>query len=477
MCVSLGDAMQAQMQNPMAALPNRQVKLNVGGVWFETNTGTLQAAGEGSLLAKMAEDAFREKRGEFFLDRDPDLFRALLSVLRSKRLPPLPKDLDVNLLILEATHYGMLQILQSSLAPNPLDGLDLEKSRALLSNGRDLPCAISVVPADGSLCLSHGSKVTLYDWALRRSSTILTELSAVKSLHMLSASLVAMGDPDMPALHVYDVMRGKHKKSLVWTDALDPRNHNPSVHAITSSSSTIFASFSSARSGDNTIAFVDPEQLEVVDDVGRQKGHSGVVPDKLQCMEKYGLLVAGSTVPGSVGHAGHLRLFDVRNKEQIWEWKEPNLTLRAQDKDSFADWAASEDLNGIFKIGVASGDLEFLDLRMLKEEPDPWMIMEEPRPGLDKGEGGTSNLLAVNGRQVFCSRGGDLEVWAEVPLQLGPEEKYWETAFRRNFVDQRRSMGSGYGIKAMAIGGNRLFVIRKELQGVDVWETQRMHKV
>ncbi|MCO5561608.1 hypothetical protein L7F22_015229 [Adiantum nelumboides] len=469
--------MHVQAQNPLAALPNKPIKLNVGGVRFETNTATLQAAGEGSFLAKVAEDAFQEKRSELFLDRDPDLFRVLLCLLRSKCLPPLPADVDLDLVILEASHYGMLQTLQSCLAPPSLDGLDLEKSRALLSNGRDFPSAMSVTPLDGSLCLGHGSKVTLYDWALRRCSTTLTELSQIGCLQMLSESVVAMGAPDMPGLHVYDAMHSKHKKSFMWSDAQDPRVFNPSVHAITSSPNTIFASFSSAKGGDNTITFVDPERLDVVDDIGRQKGLSAIVPGKLQWMENQGLLIAGSTVAGPFGHTSHLRLFDVRSKEQIWEWKEPNMTLRAQEKDSFADWAASEDLNGIFKVGVTSGRMELLDLRMLKEEPDPWMKMEETRPGLLKGEGGASNLLLVNGKQVFCSRGGDLEVWAEVPLQLGPDEKFWETSFRRNFVDQRRSMGAGYAIIAMAIGGNRLFVARKELQGVEVWETRRWHRV
>lgn len=469
--------MQAQGQNPLAALPNKPIKVNVGGVRFETNTTTLQAAGEGSLLAKLAEVAFLEKRSELFLDRDPDLFRALLCVLRSKRLPSLPADVNLDLVILEATHYGMLQTLRSCLSPPPLDGLDVEKSRALLSNGRDFPSAISVAASDGSLCLGHGSKVTFYDWALRRCSTTLTELAQIGSLQMLSESLVAIGSPDMPGLHVYDVLNRKHKKSFMWSDAQDPRVFNASVHAITSSPNTIFASFSSAKGGDNTITYVDPERLEVVDDIGRQKGLSATVPGKLQWMEKRGLLVAGSTVAGPFGHTGHLRLFDVRSKEQIWEWKEPNMTLRAQEKDSFADWAASEDLNGIFKIGVTSGRMELLDLRILKDEPDPWMLMEETRPGLQKGEGGASNLLAVNAKQVFCSRGGDLEVWAEVPLQLGPDEKFWETSFRRNFVDQRRSMGAGYAITAMAIGGDRLFVTRKELQGVEVWETRQWHRV
>lgn len=468
-----------QSKNPLAALPNKRIRLNVGGTRFETNTETLQSAGEGSLLAQIAEDAFREKRDEVFLDRDPDLFRALVFLLRSRRLPPnLAPDLDLDLLILEASHYGMLKLFQSSISPPPLDGLDIDKVKALLSNGRDFPSAISVSPEDGSICLGHGNKVTLYDWALRRCRTTLTELSTIESLHMLSDAHVALGAADMPGLHVYDVVGSKHKKSFMWTDAQDPRVYNPSVHAIASSASTIFASFSSAKGGDNTIAFVDPERLEVVEDMGRQRGLSTMASSKLEWMNKRGLLVAGSTAGGAFGHTGHLRLFDVRSKEQIWEWKEPNMTLRAQEKDSFADWATSEELDVIFKIGVTSGQLELLDLRMMKEgEQDPWMPMEETRPGLQKGEGGASNLLTVCGKQVFCSRGGDLEVWAEVPVRLEPDEEYWETSFRRNYVDQRRNMGEGYAISAMATGGNRLFVARKELQGVEVWETRRLHKV
>ncbi|KAH7278298.1 hypothetical protein KP509_38G034700 [Ceratopteris richardii] len=469
--------MQAQIQNPLAALPNRPMKVNVGGVKFDTNTATLQGAGQGSLLAKLAEEYSLDKRTELFLDRDPDLFRAILSLLHTKRLPPLPAGSDLDLLIVEAAYYGVLEFVKSCLYPPTLDGLDVEKSKALLSNGRDFPSAISVLHSDGSLCLGHGSKVTFYDWALRRCSTTLTELLSIGSLQLLSDSLVAMGSPDMPGLHVYDVLRSKHKKSIMWSGTQDPRVFKPSVYAITTSSKSIFASFSSAKGGDNTIAFVDPERLEVVDDIGRQSGLSATVPGKLQWMEKRGLLVAGSTVAGPFGHTAHLRLFDVRSKEQIWEWKEPNLTLRAQEKDSFADWTISEDIDGIFKIGVASGRMELLDLRLLKEESDPWMIMRESRPDLRKCEGGVSNLLVANGRQVFCSRGGDIEVWSEVPLQLAPDEKFWETSFRRNFLDQRRSVGTGYEIAAMAVGGNRLFVARKELQGLEVWETRGCHKL
>ena len=167
----------------------------------------------------------------------------------------------------------------------------------------------------------------------------------------------------------------------------------------------------------------------------------------------------------------------------VWEWKEPNMRLRPKEKDCFADWAASDELDGIFKIGITSGRLEFFDLRKMKdggkeeeqqqEQKDPWMVMEETAPSLQKGEGGASNLLAVCGRQVFCSRRGDLEAWAEVPLQLQPDEEYWENSFRRNYVDQRRNMDT---ITNMASGGNRLFVTREEFQGVEVWETQGFRK-
>lgn len=460
--------------NPLASLPNKPIKLNVGGTLFQINTSTLQSAGNGSLLAQIAQDLFKDKQSETFLDRDPDLFGVLLFVLRSKRLPSNFGAVDMDQLIDEAKYYGMLELLQDAMSPPRMDGLDIEKIGALLVNGRDFPSALAAAP-NGSLCLGHGSKITFYDWALRRHRTILTEFSNIESLHMISEKHVAVGAYDMLGLHVYDLAESKHKKTCLWTDLHDPRVYNPTVHAITSTPTTIFVSFSSAKAGDNTIACVHKETLEIVDDMGRQRGISTMVPTKLEWMEKRGLLVAGSMAGGAFGHTGLLRLFDVRSKEQVWEWKEPNMKLGTREKDSFADWATAEEIDGIFKIGVRSGQLELLELRMMKDEEDPWLALEETRPSLAQGEGGATNLLAVSGRQVFCSRGGDLEVWNEVPLQLPADKEYWETAFRRNYVDQRRNMGTGHTIKAMTIGGNRLFLSRTELQGVEVWETRRLH--
>lgn len=462
-------------RNPLASTPNRSIKLNVGGTHFQVSSSTLQSAGDGSLLAQIAHDAFTDKESEVFLDRDPEPFRALLFVLRCNRLPLKQVGLDVDQLIHEAEHYGMLQFLQAAMAPPRLDGLDMEKIGALLSNGRDFPSALGAA-ANGSLCLGHGSKLTFYDWALRRRRTSLTNFYVIQSLHMISENHVAVGAADIPGLQVYDVVESKHKKSCRWTDPLDPRIYSPSVHAITSSPTTIFASFSSPKAGDNTIAFVDPERLDVVGDMGRQRGLSTMVSTKLEWMEKRGLLAAGSTVGSAFGHTAQLRLFDVRSKEQLWEWKEPNMTLRPQEKDSFADWAAADELDAIVKIGATSGKLELLELRMMREEQDPWLLVEETRPGLSKGEGGATNLLTVSGKQVFCSRGGDLEVWNEVPLQPEANKVDMEASFRRNYVDQRRNMGTGHTITAMATGGNRLFIARKELQGVEIWETRRLFR-
>ena len=92
-----------------------------------------------------------------------------------------------------------------------------------------------------------------------------------------------------------------------------------------------------------------------------------------------------------------------------------------------------------------------------------------------KGKCTNSKLLCYN-KQIYCSRGGDLEVWSEVPLagtQVDlAEREYWETSFRRNFVEHRRH--GSHDITYLDAGGQRLFVARKEMQGVEVWETRKM---
>lgn len=149
---------------------------------------------------------------------------------------------------------------------------------------------------------------------------------------------------------------------------------------------------------------------------------------------------------------------------------------RLVERDSFSDIAVDEEHAGIFKINFGSGNIAMADMRHLKAQ-DPWMTLTEMNPSMAVKEKGLDSKLLCYNKQIYCSRGGDLEVWSEVPL-VGTQvdladREYWETSFRRNYVEHSRRHG-GHEITNIDAGGQRLFVARKEMQGVEVWETRKM---
>jgi len=129
----------------------------------------------------------------------------------------------------------------------------------------------------------------------------------------------------------------------------------------------------------------------------------------------------------------------------------------------------SEDLGAIVKVNVMRGNLAMADLRRLSESRNPWMPLTETNPALAV-QGGTADAKIVSyGREIFCSRGEDLEVWSEVPVISKSSAEVEEKKFRRNFVEHSRR---GHQITSLSAGGDRLFVARWEMQGVEVWETK-----
>eukprot|EP00249_Psilotum_nudum_P017680 c26438_g1_i1 orf=319-1764(-) len=459
--------------------PSRRgrVRINVGGTVFETTSATLQNAGPSSLLVKSLP-ANVSDHDEIFFDRDPDTFKILLGILRTGKLTLEGPSLDKNNLIEEANYYGIVDSLAAAMAPRPLDGIDLQRSGNVFLSGRDPPSALCSA-TDGSLWVGHGSKISVFDWALRKQRTTLTQFNTVDSLHRLSESHVAAGAVDFPGMHIYDVYNGTHSKSLIWSDKNDTRVYKPSVHSICSSPTTLFASFENGQKMENTILLIDRVTLQVAGEVARQNGNSGhsKVATKLQWLPSYNLLMAIGIEGGAFGFSGYIRLWDLRQNNYIWEWKEPNILgdPRTVERDSFSDVTADDSHAGIFKVSVGTGNISMADLRHLKVQ-GPWIILTETNPKLAVATGGIDNKLLSYNKQLYCSHGGDLEVWSELPMASAcldlAEKEYWETSFRRNFVEHSRRHG-GHEITHMEAGGNRLFVARKEMQGVEVWETAR----
>eukprot|EP01018_Ginkgo_biloba_P034543 Gb_35425 [translate_table: standard] len=472
---SNGTTLETSQFSVMASIPNHltyshggRIKINVGGRLFETTQETLRLSGSGSFLADLVH---RSVATPVFIDRDPDLFSILLAVIRTGNLPATSEeDFSADEIIEEARFYGMEAAIEAAMAPPSLEGIDMEKARQIVPNGGDFPSVLAA-GSDGSVWVGHGNKITVYDWALRGQGSILTEFNTIDSLHRFSPTLAAVGSVDFAGLHIYNAVEGRHEKSLVWTDVQDPRVYDTSVQGICSSTDHLIVSFES-RHRENTMLIVDKQTLEVVCEIGRQKGNFArdMAADKLEWLPQHNLLLSSRVHGSTFGYCGYMRLWDVRSGTVVWEQNEPSLSRWTQQVDSFADVVANEELLGIFKVCLKSGDVAMVDMRQLNVE-DPWMVLEESNPSLAKGEGGEGNKLSSYGKQMFCSRGGDIEVWSKAPL-LGVEEgeiHLGTSPFRRNFV----SCAMQGVVTQMEVGGDRMFVGRKENDVIEVWESKR----
>ncbi|KAL4576462.1 hypothetical protein LXL04_012556 [Taraxacum kok-saghyz] len=89
-------------------------------------------------------------------------------------------------------HTGMSDSISHKQASPSHRHIDHEKSMILPLSGRDSPSTIATTPY-GSVHVSHGSKITSFDWSLQRKSTTLTQFTAIDSLLALSSDVVAAG--------------------------------------------------------------------------------------------------------------------------------------------------------------------------------------------------------------------------------------------------------------------------------------------
>jgi hypothetical protein len=78
--------------------------------------------------------------------------------------------------------------------------------------------------------------------------------------------------------------------------------------------------------------------------------------------------------------------------------------------------------------------------------------------------GASSSVLHCYKSQVFVGRDGSLEVWSKENNGVG------EGLYRRNFVDKVEDSNRGV-IRKIEGGGDRLFVSRENVEGIEVWES------
>ncbi|XP_039161359.1 protein ENDOPLASMIC RETICULUM-ARRESTED PEN3 [Eucalyptus grandis] len=469
-----GDSNAAAAAAPPPPNPDR-IKLNVGGKLFETTASTLRSAGPDSLLFALSSRAAQDPDPDpspIFIDRDPDIFSAILSLLRTDRLPSTALRFSKQDLADEAVYYGVESRLRSAMSPAPLDGIDASVVATVRPASEGLPSALSAHP-DGSVWIAHGGQISSYDWNLAHSATVRTHLDDVTSIRRVWPEIAAAGSESAAGLHFYDFSSGLHVGAAHWNDPTDPRIHKAWVTAVADSPGSVYAAFECPHR-ENCVLEVDKSTLQIASALGRQPGSSTkhMAPGKLAWLPEMGLLAGSAVTCGAFGYSGYIRLWDPRSGKVAWETNEPGSGRSSRFGDSFADVDADAESSRLFKVCSKSGDLGMADLRKLGD--DPWVYLREKNPGMGntaRSGGGTSVVRCYRG-QVFVGREGELEVWSRAAAGAEKAEgaDEGEEMYRRNYVNRERERGV---IRRIDGGGNRLFVGRVGVEGVEVWESSR----
>ncbi|PWA93961.1 BTB/POZ fold [Artemisia annua] len=487
-----------------------RIKLNVGGKLFETTISTLQSGGPDSLLSTLStrhvsttspfnnasldslssalstrhisstspfsnNNNFNnntQDRGPIFIDRDPEIFTILLSLLRTNRLPK--NRFSVTELTEEAEFYGIESVLLHALKPNRFSGIDASIVKVINPASDGLVTDFHVV-SDGAVFIAHGGQVTVYDSNLSYVQTVRTHLDEIGSVRRVARGesgareVVAVGSEDVAGVSFYDMVNGRGVGSVEWRDESDPRIYKARVRAISDSEEEVFVSCESYHR-ENCVLVVDKETLGVKGEIGRQSGSSAKfgVPRGLSYVEEMGVLVGMSVTSGAFGYSGYVRLWDVRSGRVVWETNEPGSGRSSRFGDSFADVSVDVNDMSMCKICSKSGDLGIADLRKLGD--DPWVYLRDTNPSLRDTSGGVSNsVVHCYKKQVFVGRDGGLEVWSRV-AEKGGSSEIGEESFRRNYMDKVEDSERGI-IKKIEGGGERLFVSREGAEGLEVWES------
>ncbi|KAK2984548.1 hypothetical protein RJ640_018926 [Escallonia rubra] len=439
------------------------VTIDVGGQLFQTTKQTLSLAGSKSLFSRICNS---DQIYVPFIDRDPELFSVFLSLLRTGNLSSKAKAFDLQDLISEAQFYGVENLLVNSQSnPSQFEAFNLEKSSILPLNGRDSPSAIATTPY-GSVHVAHGSKITSFDWSLQKKYTNLTQFTAIDSLLAISTNIVAAGATDFSGLQILDLGKGVVRETLNWENVT---RSSSTVQAIGSSPEYMFTSFESGRRNSNSIMVYDIQgSFRPVLEMGRYEIYgadldSAIPATKLSWVPSHNLLMASGSHSGPTGVSGNIKFWDVRSGNVVWEIKEK--------VDCFSDVTVSDDLSAMFKVGVNSGEVFFTDLRNIGGE-NSWICLGDGRKAMNGKKEGFGCKIESHGNQVFCSKGGDLELWSEVLIGSSREgeDGLEEKVYRKNLMGRAKDTGERR-ITNLGFGGNKMFVTRKDQQSVEVWQS------
>ncbi|XP_074309009.1 protein ENDOPLASMIC RETICULUM-ARRESTED PEN3 [Silene latifolia] len=431
------------MDSDFHSTSNHRVKLNVGGKHFETTLSTLRHT-----PIHLPHLLTTASTTPIFFDADPHHFTTLLSTARTHHhLTPSP-----------FTPYDSSHTTTLTPPLSPFISTFAPPTTTTTT-------APTTAPITLPLLLGHNNLISHYHpTTLTHLSTIPTHLPLITSISALSSTVSAVASSSRPGLHFFS---DHHISTVLWSDPTDLRTLSSHVTSLTSppSSSTVFACFKT-RHAENTILVIDKTTLKISSEIGRQSGNTSksAALTKLTCVQQLGLLVGSAVTCSAFGYSGYVRIWDVRSGKTLWETSGEGRGRRLGD--GIADVDVDEETGIMAKVGSRSGDVGVADLRMLGGggDEDPWVYLEEVNPGL-RGTGAVRGSVVVHcwNKHVFVGRDGALEAWSMVN----------GGGYRRNFMDKEEEEEEEKKgrIRMIGGGGNRLFVARDDVEGLEVWET------
>ncbi|KAI8570376.1 hypothetical protein RHMOL_Rhmol01G0029200 [Rhododendron molle] len=430
-----------------------RVKFNVGGKTFETTASTVAVAGQNSFFRALFEENWnRQLDGsiEYFINRDPDCFGVLLNLLRTGKLY-IPSNIPEKLIYDEALYYGLLDHVRSA-KWGPFDGNRLRLSQSITNYAAAVGTVIRAGP-NGGCCVAHGNVVHVYDWMLEEHPPVNLDYQKVNDVGWIDEETFVVATSQRQGggggMGLFSASTGelRHRFQVTCWDQLK----GYTAGALCSSSDKIF---SSCKSGNNEHGIcvwdkVTGKQIDFYHDWSLGNA------DRLQWLHGTNCLMVASLSKNEKDYS-FISLWDDRVKKKVWNWSD---SFRYDNDSCYYDstekWVrdviAMEEVNSICAVNQYE-EFGFLDLRSPRE------VRSEK--GLRKYFS-TSNeskvKLALHDGQLFLLTGRRISVFC------GPD---WELTSRLQWPD-------GAAICDISLCGDRLFILHREENVFDIWETPR----
>ncbi|KAF3620806.1 putative BTB/POZ domain-containing protein-like [Capsicum annuum] len=435
--------------------PKDRVELNVGGRIFETTAATLGIAGEKSFFRAMFDENWNLHSDsaitEHFIDRDPDYFAVLLSLLRTGELY-IPPKIDKRLLYREAEYYGILDQVRSA-KWGSFDGNRVRLAESISDWSSEARSAkIVQASPSGGCCVAHGGVVRVYDWMLEEHPIIHTEHHNVNDVCWVdSESIVVSSDEKIASggLGLFNASTGESKYKFQVTDEL--KGYKAGALSV-SSNDKLFASCTDSTTRKHVIGVWDQVTGTLMNFFSCPP-HPPHNAARLQWLHDINCVMVVSSSPGD-----EICLFDLRQNDMVWSWD-----VKPREKQyccGIIDAIAIEKSSSICVLAEQKG-MGFVDLRRtdasLNWRNDLMGTDWSYRDDLVHIDEYLYVKLAFHEGQLFSSRGNRIFVY-------GGSNWLPTSQFERS---------RGGPIRDYSIDGDRLFALQDNENIVDVWETPR----